>query len=125
MANRKASIMMHQNSHIQDFKNGWGFFVDIERIETYKKQFVHICVAKPIPRIKNCRNSFYKLNNVVKRVETTNELHDRNPVVVEIAAPRSFNARVSNSSFEEKIKFNAFVFGSLCISGILYIILNW
>lgn len=100
----------------QHIGNGWGFFVDIERygIDFSRRQKVYICLPKPKPEIKKCKNSFQSLN-MIKRVDTRIET----PVVVDI------DVTVVPKPCGKKRNFEELFFASLCLSGLIYIVMNW
>jgi len=100
---------------MQDFGNGWGFFIDIENRDV-KKQKVYICMSKPKPEIKKCKNSFYKLDKAVVRAESYTTVIDVAPKSV-ILLPTPIG--------QKKGSIVSFLFGSLFISSVLYAVMYW
>jgi len=99
---------------MQDFGNGWGFFIDIENRDV-KKQKVYICMSKPKPEIKKCKNSFYKLDKGIRAESYT--------TVVEIA-PNTI-VLLPKPNGKKKGSIVSFLCGSLFISGVLYAVMCW
>lgn len=113
----------------QHIGNGWGFFIDIERYgcDFSKKQKVYICIAKPNPEIKKCKNSLQSFN-MVKRVNTyiPKQVDIPKPVVVDVNIGVTIVPKPSLHDKNKKYKkIIDILFATLFVSTLLYIVVYW